>query len=31
MEVDGIGPDRAEAIAEWFSDEENRAPGRGAA
>ena len=20
----GIGPDRAEAIAEWFSDEENR-------
>ncbi|MGH3105541.1 MAG: NAD-dependent DNA ligase LigA [Gaiellaceae bacterium] len=25
QEVDGIGPDRAEAIAEWFSDEENRA------
>ena len=24
QEVDGIGPDRAEAIAEWFSDEENR-------
>ena len=22
--VEGIGPDRAEAIAEWFSDEENR-------
>ncbi|MFN2467490.1 MAG: NAD-dependent DNA ligase LigA [Gaiellaceae bacterium] len=22
--VDGVGPDRAEAIAEWFSDEENR-------
>ena len=25
QEVDGIGPDRAEAIAEWFSDEQNRA------
>ena len=25
MEVEGIGPDRAEAIAEWFSDEQNRA------
>jgi DNA ligase (NAD+) len=25
MEVEGIGPERAEAIAEWFSDEENRA------
>ena len=25
MEVDGIGPERAEAIAEWFADEENRA------
>jgi DNA ligase (NAD+) len=25
QEVDGIGPDRAEAIAEWFADEENRA------
>src|SRR5687767_1050910 len=25
MEVDGIGPERAEAIAEWFSDEQNRA------
>jgi DNA ligase (NAD+) len=25
QEVDGIGPDRAEAIAEWFSDEANRA------
>jgi DNA ligase (NAD+) len=24
QEVEGIGPDRAEAIAEWFSDEENR-------
>jgi DNA ligase (NAD+) len=24
QEVDGIGPDRAEGIAEWFSDEENR-------
>jgi DNA ligase (NAD+) len=24
MEVEGIGPERAEAIAEWFSDEENR-------
>ena len=24
-EVEGIGPERAEAIAEWFSDEENRA------
>ena len=23
QEVDGIGPERAEAIAEWFSDEEN--------
>ncbi|HEU0335072.1 MAG TPA: NAD-dependent DNA ligase LigA [Gaiellaceae bacterium] len=23
--VEGIGPDRAEAIAEWFADEENRA------
>ena len=22
--VEGIGPERAEAIAEWFSDEENR-------
>ncbi len=25
MEVDGIGPERAEAIAEWFADEGNRA------
>jgi DNA ligase (NAD+) len=25
MAVDGIGPERAEAIAEWFADEENRA------
>jgi DNA ligase (NAD+) len=25
QEVDGIGPDRAESIAEWFSDERNRA------
>jgi DNA ligase (NAD+) len=24
QEVDGIGPDRAEAIAEWFADEQNR-------
>jgi DNA ligase (NAD+) len=24
QEVEGIGPDRAELIAEWFSDEENR-------
>jgi DNA ligase (NAD+) len=24
VEVDGIGPERAEAIAEWFSDKENR-------
>src|SRR5207248_2615531 len=24
QEVDGIGPERAEAIAEWFSDEPNR-------
>jgi DNA ligase (NAD+) len=24
-EVEGIGPDRAESIAEWFSDEPNRA------
>jgi DNA ligase (NAD+) len=24
MEVEGIGPERAEAIAEWFSDEQNR-------
>jgi DNA ligase (NAD+) len=23
--VDGIGPDRAESIAEWFADEQNRA------
>ena len=25
MEVEGIGPDRAESIAEWFADEGNRA------
>ena len=25
QEVEGIGPDRAEGIAEWFADEENRA------
>jgi DNA ligase (NAD+) len=25
QEVEGIGPDRAELIAEWFADEENRA------
>jgi DNA ligase (NAD+) len=24
MECDGIGPDRAESIAEWFGDEENQ-------
>ena len=24
MECEGIGPDRAESIAEWFADEENR-------
>jgi len=24
QDVEGIGPERAEAIAEWFSDEENR-------
>jgi DNA ligase (NAD+) len=24
MEVDGIGPERAERIVEWFSDEDNR-------
>jgi len=24
QEVDGIGPDRAESIVEWFSDEQNR-------
>ncbi len=24
LEVEGIGPERAEAIVEWFSDEENR-------
>src|SRR5436305_4339349 len=24
QEVDGIGPERAEAVAEWFSDEANR-------
>ena len=24
MECDGIGPDRAESIAEWFADEENQ-------
>jgi DNA ligase (NAD+) len=24
-EVEGIGPERAEAIAEWFADEQNRA------
>jgi DNA ligase (NAD+) len=25
QEVDGIGPDRAESIAEWFADEQNQA------
>ena len=24
MECEGIGPERAEAIAEWFADEDNR-------
>ena len=24
QEVDGIGPDRAESVAEWFADEQNR-------
>jgi DNA ligase (NAD+) len=24
MEVEGLGPERAEAIVEWFSDEQNR-------
>src|SRR4029077_17723905 len=24
MECEGIGPDRAESIAEWFADEDNR-------
>ena len=23
MECEGIGPDRAESIAEWFADEDN--------
>ena len=31
MEVEGIGPERAEAIAEWFRDDDNRAPRRRAA
>ena len=31
MECEGIGPERAEAIAEWFADEHNRAARRGAA
>ena len=30
-EVEGIGPDRAESIAEWFEDPDNRALVRGAA
>jgi DNA ligase (NAD+) len=25
MEVEGIGPDRAESIVDWFSEEDNRA------
>jgi DNA ligase (NAD+) len=25
QEVEGFGPDRAELVAEWFADEENRA------
>jgi DNA ligase (NAD+) len=24
MECEGIGPDRAESIAEWFADEDNK-------
>ena len=31
MECEGIGPERAEAIAEWFADEDNRRARRGAA
>ena len=31
MECEGIGPDRAESIAEWFADEDNLQAGRGAA
>ena len=31
MEVEGIGPERAEAIVEWFSDEANRRARRRAA
>ena len=31
MECEGIGPDRAESIAEWFADDDNRAPDRRAA
>ena len=31
MECEGIGPDRAESIAEWFADEDNRAARRRAA
>ena len=27
-EVDGIGPERAEALAEWFRDDENRSARR---
>ena len=28
MECEGIGPERAEAIAEWFADDDNRAARR---
>ena len=31
VEVEGIGPERAEAIVEWFADDDNRALRRGAA
>ena len=31
QEVEGIGPERAEAIAEWFADADNTAPRRRAA
>ena len=31
VEAEGIGPERAEAIAEWFRDEDNRSARRGAA
>ena len=31
VECEGIGPERAEAIADWFADEDNRRADRGAA